>query len=143
MWRPVPAGVSRSAGRPLRLVVQLARGTRPGATVASTVSGAGLAPGAGSGLHHLDHPHRVGLQPAPERSALTWRQFLRTQANSCAGRAHRRLQPPPPAPGLGPRRPLGSAEPLAIPPAGRVARRDRLGLRPGTPPGVTELVPMT
>src|SRR5512132_2487774 len=57
-------------------------GNRPGATVASTVSGAGLAPGAGSGLHHLDHPHRVGLQPAPERSALTWRQFLRTQANS-------------------------------------------------------------
>jgi hypothetical protein len=33
-------------------------------------------------LHHLDHPHRVGLQPAPERSALTWRQFLRTQAAS-------------------------------------------------------------
>src|SRR5512132_2483010 len=29
----------------------------------------------------------------------------------CASGAHRRLQRPPPAPGLGPRRPLGSAEP--------------------------------
>ena len=26
--------------------------------------------------------HRAGVEPAPERSALTWRQFLRAQAKS-------------------------------------------------------------
>jgi putative transposase len=33
------------------------------------------------GQHHLDHPPPAGVEPAPKRSALTWRQFLRTQVN--------------------------------------------------------------
>jgi hypothetical protein len=43
-----------------------------------------------------------------------------------AGRVHRPLQRPPPTPRLGAGPPLESAEPPVIP-AGRVARRDRLG----------------
>src|SRR4029450_10836982 len=140
MWRPVPAGVSRSAGRPLRLVVQLARGTRPGATVASTVSGAGLAPGQDRACTIWTIP--PGRPPTRTRAVGADLAAVPPHpGQQCASGAHRRLQRPPPAPGLGPRRPLGSAEPLAIPPAGRVARRDRLGLRPDTLPGVTERCP--
>ena len=34
------------------------------------------------GQHRLGHPPPAGVEPAPKRSALTWRQFLRAQAKS-------------------------------------------------------------
>jgi hypothetical protein len=54
--------------------------TRAGATAASTVSCAGWASGSGASTVWAIL-HRAGVEPAPKRSALTWRQFLWAQAN--------------------------------------------------------------
>jgi hypothetical protein len=39
-------------------------------------------PGQDRGQHGVDHPAACRVAPAPVRSALTWRQFLRAQAAS-------------------------------------------------------------
>jgi putative transposase len=37
---------------------------------------------AAAARERMDHPAGAGVDPAPTRSAITWRQFLRTQAKS-------------------------------------------------------------
>jgi putative transposase len=64
------------------LVVRLARENPTWATAASTVSWAGSGARTGSGASTVwAILHRAGVEPAPTRSALTWRQFLWAQAN--------------------------------------------------------------
>ena len=55
--------------------------TRPGATAASTASCADSATGSGASTVWAIL-QRGGVDPAPKRSALTWRQFLRAQAKA-------------------------------------------------------------
>src|SRR5215211_98287 len=55
--------------------------TRPGATAASTASCADSATGSGASTVWAIL-QRGGVDPAPKRSALNWRQFLRAQAKA-------------------------------------------------------------